>query len=112
MIGHIEEGRRIDKAVCGSAQTFAIRGVELVDARGVIPHSWVSVVDGAIDASGTFDDDLATHIEMMGGADHIRVIDGQGHGWRPVMWIFTPMALGNVPSMMGPTPSLWRVPGI
>ena len=37
MIGHIEEGRRIDKAVCGSAQTFAIRGVELVDARGVIP---------------------------------------------------------------------------
>lgn len=78
MIGHIEEGHRIDKAVCGSAQTFVIRGVELVDARGVIPHSWVSVVDGAIDASGTFDGDLATHIEMMGGADHIRVIDGQG----------------------------------
>lgn len=78
MIGHIEEGRRIDKAMCGSAQTFAIKGVELVDARGVIPHSWVSIVDGAIDASGTFDDDLATHIEMMGGADHIRVIDGQG----------------------------------
>ena len=77
MIGHIEEGRRIDKAMCGSAQTFAIKGVELVDARGVIPHSWVSIVDGAIDASGTFDDDLATHIEMMGGADHIRVIDGQ-----------------------------------
>lgn len=64
----------IDQALASPERTFAIHNACKVDARGIVNHAWVLVVDGVIKATGVREDDLTAAI----GDRDVPIIDAHG----------------------------------
>lgn len=72
--------RRIRRALqSDERRTFVIRNATQVDARGIVAHAWVLVVNGVISATGVRDEDLSTAIANVtpSGSANLPIIDAQ-----------------------------------
>lgn len=63
---HTQEVTRIAEAFASPSRNFCITNAVRIDARGVVEHSWITVVDGIIAATGTSEEECAAACQAVG----------------------------------------------
>lgn len=77
---YLDAVKKIDDSLKSNEErNFVVRNVNVVDARGIVPNSWILVSDGVILETGILDEDLALAISTRGlSASDLSVVDGRG----------------------------------
>lgn len=77
---YLDAVKKIDDSLKSNEErNFVVRNVSVVDARGIVPNSWILVSDGVILETGILDEDLALAISTRGlSASDLSVVDGCG----------------------------------